>query len=69
MEGKGKAVGFTRHVFKDLIIEGEFNDSKMHGWVRLIWSNGDYFVGNYRWNKKHGFGIQHKSGETCQGLW
>ena len=36
--------------------EGYYLHDKGHGYERLIWNNGDYYIGNFKDNSRNGCG-------------
>jgi hypothetical protein len=51
--------------------EGFFKEDKIHGYGKLVYANGDTFVGNFEDNKKNGAGLYYNKAkeETYEGNW
>ena len=57
-----KTHGFGRAIEQnnEVLIEGQFLNDKMHGYIRLIWQDGYYEIGNYKDGKSNGVFIAYK---------
>ena len=57
-------------MFDDQIQEGQFVESKLAGFGRLIYNTGAYYVGFFKQGKFHGYGYFHFAEGGCkEGLW
>ncbi|MEZ4884880.1 MAG: hypothetical protein R3E32_09160 [Chitinophagales bacterium] len=68
-EGTGKAVGLDQY-------EGDFKKGLPHGKGTYTWSNGDYYIGNWKNGERNGVGMMRIAGEATtekpkdrEGIW
>lgn len=53
-----------------IIYEGQFKNDTYHGYGRYIYSNGNYYVGNWQFGKRQGWGkLVDRSGRVYEGQW
>ena len=52
LEGVGRRVTRTNYIH-----EGQFHQDQMHGYSRLIFEDGSYYIGLFRNNKMNGKGL------------
>jgi hypothetical protein len=62
--------GIGRQIFDDQIQEGQFVESKLEGFGRLIYNSGAYYIGFFKQGKFNGYGYFHfETGGCKEGLW
>jgi hypothetical protein len=65
--GNGKVTGVGKEI-NHIIYEGQFKDDIYNGFGRFIYSNGNYYIGNWLDGKRSGFGkLVDKSGRIYEG--
>jgi len=63
----GKVTGVGKEI-NHIIYEGQFRDDIYNGFGRFIYSNGNYYIGNWLDGKRSGFGkLVDKSGRIYEG--
>lgn len=63
IQGVGKEINH-------IIYEGQFKNDIYHGYGRYIYSNGNYYIGNWVDGKRQGRGkLVDKSGKVYEGMW
>lgn len=63
----GKVTGVGKEI-NHIIYEGQFRDDIYNGFGRFIYSNGNYYIGNWLDGKRSGFGkLVDKSGRVYEG--
>ena len=62
--------GFGKKIYPWKIVEGFFSNNKLKGFGRVINSNGDYLVGNFKDDDEfYGWGYREVDGIVTKGLW
>lgn len=63
--------GVARRVWYDNEIqEGQFVDGKLHGFGRICFESGAYYIGMYKNGKKNGHGkMVYPGGNIFEGRW
>ena len=52
------------------VFEGQMSHGKLFGYGRMLWFNGDVFIGTWKNNAMHGLGIETKKGKKpVEGKW
>jgi len=65
----GRVFGVGKEI-NHIIYEGQFKNDIYHGYGRYIYSNGNYYIGNWVDGKRSGWGkLVDKSGKTYEGMW
>jgi len=65
----GRTQGLGKE-FNNVIYEGQFKDDVYHGFGRFIYTNGNYYIGNWQMGKRSGRGkFVDMNGKTYSGLW
>jgi hypothetical protein len=64
----GKVTGVGKEI-NHIIYEGQFNDDVYSGFGRFIYSNGNYYIGNWLDGKRSGYGklVEIKTGRVYEG--
>ena len=63
----GKVTGVGKEI-NHIIYEGQFKDDIYNGYGRFIYSNGNYYIGNWLDGKRSGWGrLVDKSGKVYEG--
>ena len=68
--GNGKVTGVGKEI-NHIIYEGQFKDDVYNGFGRFIYSNGNYYIGNWLDGKRSGYGklVENKTGRVYEGQW
>ena len=65
----GKVQGVGKEI-NHIIYEGQFKNDQYHGYGRFIYSNGNYYLGNWIDGKRQGWGkLVDKGGKIYEGMW
>jgi len=65
----GRVQGVGKEI-NHIIYEGQFKNDIYHGYGRYIYSNGNYYLGNWVDGKRSGWGkLVDKSGKIYEGMW
>lgn len=69
----GKPQGLYRFINKDpeTIFEGQWLNQGSHGYGRIIWKEGNYYIGHWKDAKLNGYG-KYVSKDSCivrEGQW
>jgi hypothetical protein len=69
MNSKGRITGVGKEI-NNIIYEGQLRDDVYHGFGRYIYSNGNYYIGNWADGKRCGKGkLVDTSGKVYDGMW
>ncbi|CAD8072397.1 unnamed protein product [Paramecium primaurelia] len=69
VNGKREGVGKQHWPKEGNLLEGTWIDNQLNGRARMIYPNGDYFIGNFRNNIASGMGLFVTSKKQVQGFW
>lgn len=65
----GRVQGVGKEI-NHIIYEGQFKNDIYHGYGRYIYSNGNFYLGNWVDGKRSGWGkLVDKSGKVYEGMW
>ena len=66
----GKVTGVGKEI-NHIIYEGQFKEDVYNGFGRFIYSNGNYYIGNWLDGKRSGYGklVENKTGRVYEGQW
>lgn len=65
----GRVQGVGKEI-NHIIYEGQFKNDIYHGYGRYIYSNGNYYIGNWVDGKRSGWAkLVDKSGKVYEGMW
>ena len=69
----GKPVGLYRFINKspEIMFEGQWLKNGSHGYGRIIWKEGNYYIGHWKDAKLNGYGkyVCKESGIVREGHW
>ena len=69
MNSKGRVTGVGKEI-NNIIYEGQLRDDVYHGFGRYIYSNGNYYIGNWVDGKRCGQGkLVTTEGKIYEGIW
>lgn len=69
INSKGRVTGVGKEI-NNIIYEGQLRDDVYHGFGRYIYSNGNYYIGNWADGKRCGKGkLVDTSGKIYEGMW
>lgn len=61
--------GLGRYIYKQGILEGQFENEFLTGFGRWIYSDGSYYIGYFSGDKREGEGTYVSEDSTKEGLW
>ena len=65
----GRCQGVGKEI-NHIIYEGQFKNDVYHGYGRYIYSNGNYYIGNWIDGKRSGWGkLVDRNGKIYEGMW